>query len=149
MTLRSPAVAMLWENWRLTQMEGLQRLAQGLIVAGAILVGLTAFGVSGTFDLLAGGGTRWYLEAGPWVGALHTSVRSPTPVDPGDFPFVALALGSRVQIPLGQTVFASLHGQGIVNVVRRGLFVKGQEEPVFRAPALGSMLAAGLGLSFF
>ncbi|HET9862874.1 MAG TPA: hypothetical protein VFP37_05490 [Steroidobacteraceae bacterium] len=38
MSLRSPVVAMLWENWRLTRIEVAQRLALGLVAASAALV---------------------------------------------------------------------------------------------------------------
>jgi hypothetical protein len=118
--------------------------------SGAVFdVGLTAFGLSGTFDVIPESALRWTLGVGPMVGALHVSVRSPTPVDPGDFAFVALAGGSRLQIPLGRWVFASLQGSGVVNLVRRGLFVKGEEDAVFREPAVGAFLGAGFGLSIF
>jgi hypothetical protein len=117
---------------------------------GAVFdVGLTAFGLSGTFDILPESALRWTAEAGPMVGALHVSVRSPTPIDPGDFAFVALVGGTRVQVPMGRWVFASLHGAAVLNLVRRGLFVKGEEEAVFREPPLGAFFSAGLGLSFF
>jgi hypothetical protein len=38
MNLRSPVVAMLWENWRLSRVEAGQRLVLGLAVASAALV---------------------------------------------------------------------------------------------------------------
>ena len=41
MNLRSPSVAMLWENWRLTRVEAVQRFALGL-VAGALAHSLGA-----------------------------------------------------------------------------------------------------------
>ncbi len=117
---------------------------------GAVFdVGLTAFGVSGTFDLLPESSLRWTVEVGPMVGALHAAVRSPTPTDPGDFAFVALTSGSRLQVPLGRYAFVSFRGALVSNLVRRGLFVKGQEDAVFREPWLGGLFSAGLGLSFF
>src|SRR5262245_12961242 len=42
--MRSPVVALLWENWRLTQVEAAQRLIQGIVLSAAILVGSAAFG---------------------------------------------------------------------------------------------------------
>lgn len=45
--MRSPVVAMLWENWRLTQMEAAQRLVQGIVLAAAVLVGVGALGTVG------------------------------------------------------------------------------------------------------
>ena len=45
--MHSPVVAMLWENWRLTQAETAQRLAQGIILTSAVLVGVAAFGTVG------------------------------------------------------------------------------------------------------
>jgi hypothetical protein len=38
MNMRSPIVAMLWENWRLTRAEAAQRLALGIVGASAILL---------------------------------------------------------------------------------------------------------------
>ena len=35
--MRSPVLAMLWENWRLTRVEAAQRLAQGIVVGSAAL----------------------------------------------------------------------------------------------------------------
>jgi hypothetical protein len=112
-------------------------------------VGLTAFGVAGTFDFIPESSLRWTAEAGPMVGALHVSVRSPTPIDPGDFAFVGVTGGSRLQVPLGSLVFVSFRGAAVLNLVRRGLFVKGQEDAVFREPVLGGLFSAGLGLSIF
>ena len=45
--MQSPAVAMLWENWRLTRNESAQRLVQGIVVSAAILAGAAAFGSVG------------------------------------------------------------------------------------------------------
>lgn len=45
--MHSPVLALLWENWRLTRLEVAQRLAQGTIVAAAVLAGVTAFGTTG------------------------------------------------------------------------------------------------------
>ena len=38
MTMRSPIVAMLWENWRLTRVEAAQRLALGIVAGSAALL---------------------------------------------------------------------------------------------------------------
>lgn len=38
MTMRSPIVAMLWEHWRLTRVEAVQRLALGIVAGSAALV---------------------------------------------------------------------------------------------------------------
>jgi len=38
MTMRSPVVAMLWENWRLTRVEVAWRLALGIVGAAAVMV---------------------------------------------------------------------------------------------------------------
>lgn len=117
---------------------------------GAVFdVGLTAFGLGGTFDIVPESALRWTAQAGPMVGALHVSVRSPTPIDPGDFAFVALTGGTRLQVPIGRWVFASFQGSAVLNLVRRGLFVKGEETAVFREPLWGAFAGAGLGLSFF
>jgi hypothetical protein len=38
---------MLWENWRLTQVEAAQRLVQGIVLSSAVLAGVAAFGPVG------------------------------------------------------------------------------------------------------
>src|SRR4051794_36957779 len=45
--MRSPVVALLWENWHLTRREASQRLAQGIVLAAAVLTGVAAFGPIG------------------------------------------------------------------------------------------------------
>ena len=42
--MRSPVLAMLWENWRLTRVEAAQRLVQGIVLAAAVLVWFAASG---------------------------------------------------------------------------------------------------------
>jgi hypothetical protein len=53
--MRSPAVAMLWENWRLTRNEAAQRLVQGIVLCAAVLAGGAAFGAT------ENGPARWAL----------------------------------------------------------------------------------------
>ena len=43
MTMRSPVVAILWENWRLTRVEAAWRLALGIVASTAVPV---VFGVA-------------------------------------------------------------------------------------------------------
>jgi hypothetical protein len=45
--MRSPIAAMLWESWRLTRVETVQRLVQGIVLAAAVLAGAAAFGATG------------------------------------------------------------------------------------------------------
>jgi hypothetical protein len=45
--MRSPVLAMLWENWRLTRAEAAQRLVQGFLFSAAVLAGLAALGRMG------------------------------------------------------------------------------------------------------
>ena len=42
--MRSPVLALLWENWRLTRLEIVQRVVQGIVLGGAVLTGFAAFG---------------------------------------------------------------------------------------------------------
>jgi hypothetical protein len=51
MIMRSPIVAMLWENWRLTRVEAAQRLGLGL-VAGSAALALFKAGAIGAFWIL-------------------------------------------------------------------------------------------------
>jgi hypothetical protein len=41
--MRAPVLALLWENWRLTRLEALQRVAQGIVLPGAVLTWFAAF----------------------------------------------------------------------------------------------------------
>jgi hypothetical protein len=52
MTMRSPVVAMLWENWRLTRVEAAQRLALGIVAGSAALVLLGDAGARVAFWIL-------------------------------------------------------------------------------------------------
>jgi hypothetical protein len=42
--MRTPVLALLWENWRLTRLEAVQRVAQGIVLPGAVLAWFAAFG---------------------------------------------------------------------------------------------------------
>jgi hypothetical protein len=60
MNLRSPSVAMLWENWRLTRVEAVQRFALGLVAGALALVLNTRHGATiATWALLAAHGVFW------------------------------------------------------------------------------------------
>src|SRR5690606_16461764 len=48
-TMRSPVVAMLWENWRLTRLEAFNRLALSL-VGGAVLLVASRPDAAGAYD---------------------------------------------------------------------------------------------------
>ena len=50
--MRSPVVAMLWENWRLTRTEAAQRLALGIVAGSAALVLLGEAGATVAFWIL-------------------------------------------------------------------------------------------------
>ena len=50
--MRSPVVAMLWENWRLTRVEAAQRLALGIVAGSAALVMLGDAGPTVAFWIL-------------------------------------------------------------------------------------------------
>lgn len=59
MNLRSPVVAMLWEQWRLTRVEAAQRLAFGLLAASAALL----FSAAPIFNAASGTTVVWILAA--------------------------------------------------------------------------------------
>ena len=64
MNLRSPLVAMLWEQWRLTRVEAGQRLALGLLAAALALTLNSANGVTIAMWILAGAhGFFWFSIA--------------------------------------------------------------------------------------
>jgi hypothetical protein len=54
MNLRSPVAAMLWENWRLSRVEAVQRLLVGLLVVSVILKVNSAQGPTISFWVLVG-----------------------------------------------------------------------------------------------
>lgn len=112
-------------------------------------VGLTAFGLAATFDVLPSAAGRLVLEVGPAVGGLHAIVQSPNPRDAGDHWFAAISAGLRGQLAVTDVLFLGARAAAVVPVVRRGLFVRGESEPVWRQPAIGALGGAGLGLSFF
>ncbi len=112
-------------------------------------VGLTGFALAASLDALVNERARLTFELGPTVGALHASVRTPVPIDPGDFWFVAGSLGLRAQLNVTSMLFVSLRGLLQVPLLRRGLFVEGAPDPVWRQPPLAAFGAFGAGLSFF
>lgn len=61
MRLRSPIIAMLWENWRLSRVEAAQRLALGLVAASLALVLNSRNGTSiALWILIAAHGFFWF-----------------------------------------------------------------------------------------
>ncbi|HEU4687722.1 MAG TPA: hypothetical protein VFS23_05140, partial [Vicinamibacterales bacterium] len=54
MTLRSPVIAVLWENWRLTRTEIVWHLALGIVAASAVLVMFAAVAPNETVKDLGG-----------------------------------------------------------------------------------------------
>src|SRR5688572_12938136 len=50
LTLRSPIIAMLWENWRLTRSEAGWHLALGIVAASAALVVFAAVAAAASND---------------------------------------------------------------------------------------------------
>jgi hypothetical protein len=115
---------------------------------GRVQIGLSAATLGATFDAARLDHVRLMLEADAWGGALQTAVLSPTPTAPGPFPFLAVELGARAQIALSRGVFAEIGGGLAVPLLRRGLFVAGAAEPIWREPALAGLGFFGLGASF-
>ena len=58
MIMRSPIVAMLWENWRLTRVEAAQRVGLGLVAGSAAILW---FDAGATADVRV-----WDVEAERW-----------------------------------------------------------------------------------
>jgi hypothetical protein len=115
---------------------------------GRVQIGLSAAALGVTFDAARVDRVRLMLEAGAWGGALQTAVLSPTPTAQGPFPFLAFDLGARAQIALSRGVFAEVGGALLLPLMRRGLFVAGAAEPIWREPALAGVGFFGLGVSF-
>jgi hypothetical protein len=63
MTRRSPIVAMLWENWRLSRVEAAQRLAQGIVAASAALTLFDADATMAFWILIATHAFFWFSIA--------------------------------------------------------------------------------------
>jgi hypothetical protein len=115
---------------------------------GRVQIGLSAATLGATFDAARLDHVRLMLEADAWGGALQTAVLSPTPTAPGPFAFLAFELGARAQTALSRGVFAEIGGGLAVPLLRRGLFVAGAAEPIWREPALAGLGFFGLGASF-
>jgi hypothetical protein len=134
--------------------------------AGTTLsVGLTSLGLAATFRPLKNGETLT-LEAGPWVGALHSSTRiSPdaaqngaTASGPSDFPYFAASLGASLEAHVSAHIFLSARGLLLANLLRREMGTSLTSaadgsttdfEPVWTQPAAAALFSAGLGWSFF
>ncbi len=115
---------------------------------GRVQIGLSAAALGVTFDAARVDRVRLMLEAAAWGGALETAVMSPTPTAPGPFPFLAVDLGARAQIALSRGVFVEIGGALLLPLIRRGLFVAGAAEPIWREPALAGLGFFGVGASF-
>ena len=63
MTTRSPIVAILWENWRLSRVEAAQRLAQGIVAASAALTFFHADAAVAFWILIATHSFFWFSIA--------------------------------------------------------------------------------------
>jgi hypothetical protein len=116
--------------------------------AGRVQIGLSAVALGVTFDAARVDRVRLILEAGASGGALHTSVLSPTPTATGPFPFVSFDLRASAQIALSRGAFVEVGGALMLPLIRRGLFVAGEAEPIWREPALAGLAFFGLGASF-
>ena len=119
---------------------------QGL---GDIEVGLTRVTAGVTFDVLRSRRVRVVLGAGPSLGALHVAVREPEPVtDAGDFSFIAAELGVTLQAAVSEGILMELGGAGLVPLRRQEFLARGQQEPIWRQPAVSGVAFAGLGTLF-
>jgi hypothetical protein len=113
---------------------------------GAFRVGLTALALALSLEVASSPSVRFSLDAGPWIGAVHVAVLDPRPTDVGDFLFAAFSGGSRVRLRLAGSVFGEASASLVTPLVRRGLFVEGVAEPVWRQPPLAGLFGAGLGM---
>ena len=63
MNLRSPIVAMLWENWRLTRVEAALRLGQGIVLGSAAMLWLDAGATVAFWIILCTNAFIWFSIA--------------------------------------------------------------------------------------
>ena len=63
MTLRSPIVAMLWENWRLTRVEAALRLGQGIVLGSAAMLWFDAGATIAFWIILCSNAFIWFSIA--------------------------------------------------------------------------------------
>ena len=116
--------------------------------AAVFRVGMSALSLGAALHALRTARQRLVLEAGLLAGALHVSVLTPVPTQPGDFPCLAAYGGARAQVLMGSGWFLGLGGQAIAPLFYRAFAfrVDGSSEPVWQQPEVGGLATLGAGV---
>jgi hypothetical protein len=143
-------------------------LASGDATAAAATfdVGLTAFNLSGLFDLVNSDAFAAGVELGAWAGALRTAVQTPPPANdtwlvatvPADSFYLSADAGLQARLHLAGPLLLEARALAVVPLIRQRLEVSaaasglpGQtpaNTEVWLQPALGGLGSLGLGVSF-
>ncbi len=135
--------------------------------AGATFdVGLTAFNLSGLFDLVDSGAFAAGVELGAWAGALRTAVQTPPPANdtwlvatiPADSFYLSADAGLHARVRIAGPLVVEARALAVVPLIRQRLEVRaaassvpGQtpaNTEVWVQPAVGGLGSLGLGVSF-
>lgn len=127
----------------------------------SLSVGATAFGAFATFRPLTGGATL-ALEAGPWLGALHTSIvpsatgsATVAQTSAEELLLAALSAGTGLEVHVTKAVFVTARALLLVPLFRHQMLLSVDErggsgtEPLWTQPPVAGVLSGGVGLSFF
>lgn len=80
------------------------------------------------------------------LGAIHAVVRDALPIDPGDEPWVAAALGPRLRVDVSLPVVIDVGMSAVVPFVARSFDLRGAEEPAFEPATVGAVGFIGVGM---
>jgi hypothetical protein len=117
---------------------------------GAVLdVSLTSFGLALSLAAVTTPSFRVLPDIGLAAGALHVGVRNGQAIGASDQPYFALAFGVRLEAQVINQLFLTLRAGGAVPLIRRGLFVQGTTEPLWRQPPIGGVASFGVAWGFF
>jgi hypothetical protein len=117
--------------------------------AAVLDISLTSFGAALTISAVDTGAFELVPDAGLMAGALHAAVREGEVIDSGDQAFFALGFGLRAQVRVVTGFYLAVRAGGAVPLVRRGLFVREADEPIWRQPPVSGLASFGVGWAFF
>ena len=91
---------------------------------------------------------RWEagLCGGIQLGAIHAVVHEAAPVDPGDQPWLAAALGPRLALEISPPLEFEVGFSAVTPLLDRSFDVEGLDQPVLRTASVGAVGFVGLGM---
>jgi len=123
-----------------------QRATRGV---GSLDVGLTRGSALLTYELGRSAGASLTFGVGPTVGAFHVAPRTPPPITgSGDFWFAAAELSGRFQLAVTKRVLLETGGELLLAPAQQEFAVRGQDDAVWKQPALAGSVFLGVGAPF-